>query len=74
MVLKKREDTEIERESIRCRSVNNLLWKRLWTCHKTDYRMMIYIANSKTIVGFREIFQSGKGFHRRKLSQSTDID
>jgi hypothetical protein len=29
MVLKKREDTEIERESIRCRSVNNLLWKRL---------------------------------------------
>jgi hypothetical protein len=29
VVLKKRENTEIERESFRLRSVKNLLWKRL---------------------------------------------
>jgi hypothetical protein len=29
---------EIERESTRPHSVENSLWKRLWTCHKTDYR------------------------------------
>jgi hypothetical protein len=30
---------EIERVSTRLRSAENLLWKRLWTCRKTDYRM-----------------------------------
>lgn len=33
-----------------------------------------YIANSKRGVRFREIFQSGKGFHRRKSLKSTDLD
>jgi hypothetical protein len=30
---------EIERGSTRSHSMENSLWKRLWTCHKTDYRM-----------------------------------
>jgi len=30
---------EIERGSTRSHSMWNALWKRLWTCHKTDYRM-----------------------------------
>jgi hypothetical protein len=28
---------EIERGSTRLRSAENSLWKRLWTCRKTDY-------------------------------------
>jgi hypothetical protein len=28
-----------ERGSTRSHCVENLLWKRLWTCRKTDYRM-----------------------------------
>ena len=38
-MLKKREDTGIEREGTRSHSVEKLLWKRLWTCRKKDYRM-----------------------------------
>jgi len=30
---------EIERESTRSQSVENSLWKRLWTCHKADNSM-----------------------------------
>ena len=30
---------EIESGSTRSHSVKNSLWQRLWTCHKTDYRM-----------------------------------
>jgi ABC-type tungstate transport system permease subunit len=30
---------EIERGSSRTHSMENSLWKRLWTCHKTDYGM-----------------------------------
>jgi len=30
---------EIERGSTRLHSVENSLWKRLWTCHKWDYEM-----------------------------------
>jgi hypothetical protein len=30
---------EIEIGSTRSHSVENLLWKQLWTCHKTDNRM-----------------------------------
>jgi hypothetical protein len=32
-----------------------------------------YIANSKTGVGFREIFQSGKGFHRQESEKITAL-
>ena len=28
---------EFERGSTRSNTVENLLWKRLWTCRKTDY-------------------------------------
>jgi hypothetical protein len=28
---------EIEREATRSHSGENLLWMRLWPCHKTDY-------------------------------------
>jgi hypothetical protein len=28
---------EVARGSIRLHSVENLTWKRLWTCSKTDY-------------------------------------
>ena len=31
---------EIERESTRSQCLEKSLWKRLWTCLKTDYRMM----------------------------------
>jgi hypothetical protein len=31
---------ETERGSPTLQSVDNSLWKRLWTCHETDYRMM----------------------------------
>jgi len=30
---------EIKRGSVGSHSVENLLWKRLWTCRKTDYRI-----------------------------------
>ena len=30
---------QIERGSSRSRSLQNSLWKRLWTCSKTDHRM-----------------------------------
>jgi hypothetical protein len=30
---------EIERGTTRSQSVENSLWKRLWTCRKTDYGM-----------------------------------
>jgi hypothetical protein len=30
---------EIERGSTRLHPMENSFWKRLWTCHKTDYRM-----------------------------------
>jgi hypothetical protein len=33
---------EIERKSTRSHSVKNCLWKKLWTCRKTDYRMNIF--------------------------------
>jgi len=39
MVLWKWEDTGIESWSSRLHSVDNLLWKRLWTCRKTDCGM-----------------------------------
>jgi len=31
------------------------------------------VASSPTGLGFREIFQSGKGFHRLKSLRSTDL-
>jgi len=31
---------ETERGSTRSHSVENSLWKKLWTCRKTEYRMM----------------------------------
>jgi len=33
---------EIERGSTRSNSVENSLWKRILTCHKTDCRMIKY--------------------------------
>jgi hypothetical protein len=26
-------------------SVENLLWKKLWTCRKTDYILMLYVKH-----------------------------
>jgi hypothetical protein len=37
--LKKKRLVEIERGSIRLYCVEKSFWKRLWTFHKTDYRM-----------------------------------
>jgi hypothetical protein len=37
--LKEKRDTGIERGSTRSHPVENLFWKRLRTCRKTDYRM-----------------------------------
>jgi hypothetical protein len=39
MTLGKHEILEFEIESIRLRSLENWLWKRLWTCHMTDFTM-----------------------------------
>jgi hypothetical protein len=39
----KSEILEIERGSTRSHSMENSLWKRLWTCRKTDCRMNEYI-------------------------------
>jgi hypothetical protein len=38
---------EIERGSTRLSSLKNSLWKRLQTCRKTDYMMMITIMMMK---------------------------
>jgi hypothetical protein len=35
-ILKKIDDLEFERGSTRSYSVEKSLWKRLWTCRKTD--------------------------------------
>jgi len=32
---------EVKRGGIRPHSVENSLWKRLWTCHKTIYLMVL---------------------------------
>jgi hypothetical protein len=40
MILRKWRILEIERRSTRPQSVENSLWKRLWTCRKTDYVIM----------------------------------
>jgi len=37
---------KIEKESTRSRSVGNFLWKRLWTCSKTDCRMKDQVSVS----------------------------
>jgi hypothetical protein len=37
MKLRKDRLLETERRSTRFQSVENSLWKRLWTCSKTDY-------------------------------------
>jgi hypothetical protein len=39
MFIRKDSILEIERGSIRSYSMENSLWKRLWTCRKTGYRM-----------------------------------
>jgi len=36
----KRKILELETGSARSRSVETELWKRLWTCRKTDYILM----------------------------------
>jgi hypothetical protein len=37
--LKENRRLELEKGSMRWHSVENSLWKRLWTCHVTDYIM-----------------------------------
>jgi hypothetical protein len=37
--LRKRNESEKFKEEAPDRTLENSLWKRLWTCHKTDYRM-----------------------------------
>ena len=46
---------ETERGSSRYHTVENSLWKRLWTCRKTDCRMSVYIyvcINTCTYINF----------------------
>jgi len=39
VALRKREDTGIQRGSTRSHSMENWLWKRLWTCRETGCRV-----------------------------------
>jgi hypothetical protein len=39
--LEEREDTEIKRGSTTSHSVENWLWKRLWTNYRTDCRSVV---------------------------------
>jgi hypothetical protein len=36
-----REDNEIEGGSTRSHSLENLVWKKLWTCRNMEYGMMV---------------------------------
>jgi hypothetical protein len=44
LILRKREDTDCKFKG------KNLLWNRLWTCHKTDYGMNESINQSMSYV------------------------
>ena len=39
--LRKKEALEVERGRTRSPSMENSLWKRLWTCRKTDFKIMM---------------------------------
>ena len=47
--LRKRDGTEIERGRTRSLSVENWLWKRLWTCRKRDYGMNETIIDTRNL-------------------------
>jgi hypothetical protein len=44
---------EIERGSTRSQSVENSIWKRIWTCRKTDY-----VMNGKGLILFRHCLRN----------------
>ena len=46
----------IERESTRSLSVENWLWKRLWTCRKTDFEINEYSKLDRTQCYVRAAF------------------
>jgi hypothetical protein len=48
---------EIKRGSTRSHSLENSLWKRLWTCHTTDYVTMIKDAETDYITEKFCLFQ-----------------
>jgi hypothetical protein len=48
---------EIERGSTRSNSLENSLWKRLWTSHKTDYVMIMKDAETDYITEICCLFQ-----------------
>jgi len=50
---------EIGRGSTRSHCVENWLWKRLWTCHKSDKRINQYTEYLET------------GFIKKKYSENT---
>jgi len=47
--IRKCEILKIQTESTRSHTVENLLWKRLWTRLKTDYRMNEYTSTPAVI-------------------------
>jgi hypothetical protein len=47
MTLRKKRILEIGSTSIRCHSMKNWLWKRLWTCRETDCGMNECLNNMK---------------------------
>jgi len=44
---------KIERGFIRSYSVDNLLWKRLWTCNKTDNRNIHFTELKRDAMGLK---------------------
>jgi hypothetical protein len=50
MTLRKERILEIERVNITLHSVENALWKRPWTCRKTDYRMNEWSAETPDVL------------------------
>jgi hypothetical protein len=65
---------KIERGSTRSLSVENSLWKRLWTCRKTDYRMNKEATLQVEDRGIVVRFPAGKGDFPFFSSVKTDCD
>jgi hypothetical protein len=62
-------DGGIERGSIRSPSVEDSVWKKLCTCHKTDYMIMITFTSAATEVTFLQAPQLAKLRWRKKINQ-----
>jgi hypothetical protein len=47
MTFRKREDTGTQKRKL---SLEKSLWKGLWTCHKTDYMMMMISKDCRAFI------------------------